>query len=756
MKTIRLRSLICAAALGAFAFPAVSAAPDAGTSSSVAAATPVDAVAAARALVARVLPAHAGDFDFALIPADADRDVLEYEAGPSGRVTLRGNGALALATAFNAYLRDVAHADYDWLAAGPLTLDGVLPAPAAKVRRVCAAKERYFLNTCTYGYTMPFWDWKRWERFSDWMAMNGVNRPLAQAGQEAVWRDVWRSYGMSDVEIRAYFVGPAHLPWQRMANIDAWGGPLPESYIDGQAVLNLKLLARWRELGMRPILNAFAGHVPERLKTLKPEAKVTRIAPGWGGMAARYATFFLDPTDPLFTDIQRRFIEKQTARYGTDHLYSCDPFNEMRPPSLEPGYLAKVGRTIYESMGAVDADAVWYQMAWTFYYDKVWTAPRVKAMTEAVPKGRLTYIDYVCESTELYKGAVAKDFFGAPFTWNFLGNFGGNTYLESPLDRIAARIGEALKHPGCVGVGGTLEGVGVSPVSYGLLLDRPWYGDGFSTTDWVANYADARAGRVDPAVRAAWATLHKDVLTAYSRNDGKRIVETRPGLPKAWKDPITPAVRKTDAALVSALDSLFGAGPECASADAYRFDLVNFTRQAVVDSARIRHADMMRAYFARDAAGFKKASGAFLDAIRDLDRLVATRREFLLGAWIADARRWAKDAAEADYYEGDAREIVTSWQQSGRGLNDYASRQWNGLLGTFYLPRWEEFVRRLDADVSGGAAFDAKDYGVWVVKFTDAWKSRTSDKFPTTPQGDSVAVAKELFEKHRATLIRRP
>lgn len=52
---------------------------------------------------------------------------------------------------------------------------------------------RFFLNYCTYGYSMPFWKWKDWERFIDWMALNGVNMPLAITGQEMVWYKVWKN-----------------------------------------------------------------------------------------------------------------------------------------------------------------------------------------------------------------------------------------------------------------------------------------------------------------------------------------------------------------------------------------------------------------------------------------------------------------------------------------------------------------------------------------------------------------------------------
>ena len=439
-----------------------------------------------------------------------------------------------------------------------------MPKPPARVRQTCGARERFFFNYCTYGYTLPWWNWDQWQRFIDWMAMNGINRPLMQCGQEAVWLRVWTSYGMQPEQVRAYFSGPAHLPWHRMANLDKWGGPLPMSYIDGQRKLQQQILARARQLGMKPILSAFAGHVPESLKTLKPEAKITQIHPGWGGMDAAYATWFLDPTDPLFKDVQARFLKTQRELFGSDHLYGTDPFNEISPPSWDPDYLASVARSIYEGMAESDPQSVWYQMSWTFYADKKWTLPRLSAMIGAVPKGRMVLLDYVCEETELYR--KTEGFFGAPFIWCYLANFGGNTHLVAPLHKLATRLAEALPVANCAGVGSTLEGLNVNPVAYDLLLEQPWHSDGKpDLTQWVDAYASRRAGRPDPANLKAWRMLADKVFVDNAmgiRGHGiilQAIPKIRPYT--RWANPKIPYEQ---ADLVAALAEMLKADPACA------------------------------------------------------------------------------------------------------------------------------------------------------------------------------------------------
>ena len=154
-----------------------------------------DPAQAAQALIARVLPGHAGEFICEIIPPDAGRDVFEISTR-NGKVLLRGNDGVSLAMAFNWYLRRETKTSYDRQADGPLVISGTLPQPKIITRRVCLARERFFLNYCTYGYAFPFTQLDGWERFIDWMAMNGINRPLMQCGQEAVWLKVWQSYGI--------------------------------------------------------------------------------------------------------------------------------------------------------------------------------------------------------------------------------------------------------------------------------------------------------------------------------------------------------------------------------------------------------------------------------------------------------------------------------------------------------------------------------------------------------------------------------
>ena len=139
-----------------------------------------------RQLMERIAPGHANDFVLETITATNGENVFEVGAR-DGKIVLRGDEPLSQAVAFNWYLKHDAHIAVSWYADDAVNVPGKLPLPPEKFHRATRIRDRFFLNYCTFGYTMPFWHWLDWERCIDWMALNGVNAPLSVTGQEAVW-----------------------------------------------------------------------------------------------------------------------------------------------------------------------------------------------------------------------------------------------------------------------------------------------------------------------------------------------------------------------------------------------------------------------------------------------------------------------------------------------------------------------------------------------------------------------------------------
>ncbi|HTV61716.1 MAG TPA: alpha-N-acetylglucosaminidase [Verrucomicrobiae bacterium] len=698
-------------------------------------------------LIERIAPGHAGDFIVETIPAPAGENVFEVGTR-DGKIVLRGDGPLSQAVAFNWYLKHDAFADVSWYADDAVRVPKRLPLPTESVRKATKIEDRFFFNYCTFGYTMPFWRWRDWERCIDWMALNGINLPLAQTGNEYIWQKVWREYGLSDGEIRAYFTGPAYLPWHRMVNIDHWGGPLPQSYVDGQHDLQKKIVARERELGMSPVLCAFAGHVPEALKAKQPAMKIEEIPPGWAGFSSEYGCWFLDPMDPKFKKIQVKFLEEQRKEYGTSHYYGTDPFNEISPPSWDPAYLAGVSKAIYSGMSQVDPDAVWLQMAWTFQDVNQWNEARLGGMIRAVPPGRMVLIDYNCENGELFR--ATKSFYGAPFIWDYLGNFGGNTDLVGPLNKINRRLTAAMNDGALtnfIGVGATLEGLN-NPVVYEMLFDRVWAGDELNLADWVRDEACARAGGTDTNVEQAWDILREKVLVDNVNpigGHGDIFQERNPSLRGDPDGMLSAEIPYDNSDLIRAWGYFLRAGSAARESSAFQRDLVDTTRQALGNIGLTLRDQMAAAYDRKDAAAFQKAASRFMALGRDLDQFLGTRSEFMLGKWTRDAESWAANKDEQAYYEEDARSIITVW---GGGLTDYAGRQWNGLMRDYYLPRWQLLIDATLTELKGGKPVDRQ-------ALENAWREHDlkfaasgGGPYAVRPRGDYFLMSSNLFKKY--------
>ena len=404
-------------------------------------------------LCRRLFPQHADSFEFKLMPDSIGSDTFSIES-VHGKILIKGNSNNSLAVGLNYYLRNYCHTHVSWYVSDVVEMPEKLPMLDIPVGSHALCDNRFFLNYCTFGYSLPYWKWNDWERLIDWMALNGVTMPLAITGQEAIWYNVWKKMGMRDDEIRSYFTGPAHLPWHRMANVDYWQGPLPHSWLENQMELQKQILKREREFSMTPVLPAFAGHVPGELKEKFPKAKIYTMSQ-WGGYDDKYRSHFLDPMDSLYNVIQKMFLEEQTHVYGTDHLYGIDPFNEVDSPSWDENFLSNVSSRIYESIHTVDSQAKWVQMTWMFYYDKEkWTSSRIQAFLNAVPEGKLILLDYYCDEQEIWRDT--ERFYGKPYIWCYLGNFGGNTMLAGNLNDTDQKNKSAFcrRWKPCIWIGG--------------------------------------------------------------------------------------------------------------------------------------------------------------------------------------------------------------------------------------------------------------------------------------------------------------
>jgi alpha-N-acetylglucosaminidase len=700
---------------------------------------------AAEAFVRRVVGDKASAaFVVESIPAAGGKDVYELESR-RGKIVLRGSNGLSVGSALNEYLRSYCHSFVSWDGVD-LRLPAVLPVVGSRLRRVTPYQYRYYLNYCTFNYSMAWWDWDRWQREIDWMTLNGINMPLAVTGEEAVWQKVYRELGFTDAELGRFFCGPAYFSWFWMGNLDGWGGPLPQHWMDTHFLLQKKILAAERSMGMKPVLAAFTGHVPPDFARHFPLAKVKKT--NWG--AGFDDVYILDPSDSLFAVIGERFIETQTREYGTDHFYSADTFNENQPPSNDSTYLSAISKKVYTSMALADPRAVWVMQGWMFHYAaSFWGNTQIKALLDAVPNEHMIMLDLYSESHPVWNRT--ESYYGKPWIWNMLNNFGGNTFLWGRMEAVATGPAAVLHTAGAgrfSGIGLTPEGIEENPALYQLMLDNTWRDSAISVSSWLSDYVRSRYGAVNADALASWKILASTVYAGGLGEGGpESIIVARPTT-EAWADRVRTKLDYQPRELAKAWGLLVRAADSLGDGDGFRYDLVDVTRQVLADYATPLQQRCVLAYLDHDFAGFDSCTARFLELMDDLDVLLATRREFLLGRWIGDARRCGATAAESDLYEKNARDLITLWGDKESGLHEYSCRQWSGLIKDFYKPRWAQYFVFLRQKMERGDRMEETSFQQAIKDWEWKWVNTTGGGYSEQPSEDALSVVRRLYTKY--------
>ena len=158
------------------------------------------------ALLDRIDKGASKKFELVIQKTEEGNDFFELDQNKD-KVVVRGNNYVSLATGINWYLKYYAGIHLTWNNMHA-KLPSLLPVVQKKERHTTNMKYRYYLNYCTFSYSMAFWDWTRWEEEIDWMALHGINLPLDIVGTDVVWYHVLERLGYSKEEISQFVAGP--------------------------------------------------------------------------------------------------------------------------------------------------------------------------------------------------------------------------------------------------------------------------------------------------------------------------------------------------------------------------------------------------------------------------------------------------------------------------------------------------------------------------------------------------------------------
>jgi len=445
------------------------------------------------------------------------------------KVVVRGNNYVNIAVGINWYLKYHAGVHLTWNNMHA-TLPYELPKVLRKERHETDLALRYDFNYCTFSYSMAFWDWNRWEEEIDWMALHGINMPLAAVGHECVWRNMLLRLGYTEEEVGKFIAGPAFLAWWEMNNLEGWGGPLPLNWYKQQEALQKRILKRMHEYGMKPVLPGYSGMCPsfssESEKGIKSEegrvkreeykvlSKDSSSKPEDSSLFTLHSSLpqesnqssiqlwngftrpgVIMPDDPRFDKYAKLFYEETQKLYGKAEYYSIDPFHEASnlPKDLNIG---EAGKKILKTMKDYGNEhSTWVVQGWS-------ENPRPE-MLDALPAGDVLVLDLFSECRPQYgaKNTIwyRENGYGE-HDWAFclLENFGANVGMHGRMDQLidnyytareTARFNKHLK-----GWGFTMEGSETNAIMYELMSELPWRKDRIKKDEWVRGYVQSYYG----------------------------------------------------------------------------------------------------------------------------------------------------------------------------------------------------------------------------------------------------------------------
>ena len=717
-----------------------------------------------------------------------------------GKIVIKGNTISAITTGLGWYLNHIAKVNIAWNSLNETTARGgayidlsaiALPLPA-KETHVSDAKYRYYLNTCTFGYSMTSWTWKRWQQEIDWMALHGINMPLQLVGMEEVWRKFLtmeeggkRKYGYTDEAAKAFVAGPAFIAWWAMNNLEGWGGTAPgsksgynnlagaggvqdDAWYARQAKLAKQIVDAQRALGMQPVLPGWSGMVPTNFATKSGYA--TRGNGGnWAGDFVRPLLLNTSIGAEKYAEIAADYYKCLNEVMGESQYYSMDPFHEGGGAGTMEDYKA-----LYAAMEAAKPGSQWVIQQWQ------WSATQKYSLT-AVPAGKLIVLDLFSDGSPAfdgYNGYAPQDavFCAIP-------NFGGRSGLMGRLQNVTDNYFKFKgKYASIKGIGTAPEAIEQTPVTYDLIYQLPWMnGVKPDVAAWVDNYAEARYGQDNKVIKEAWSLLRQGPLN-YGADGIQGPVEdvwaARPNLnankASSWGKTLadagstyTPARRQM---LIDAVYKLLDQEDELALVDGsiyksnYNYDLVEFGGGVMADYAYDLLLGIKAAKNAEGTNGatYKARRNAFLQLILDMDAFRGTNLNFRLGKWTQEARAAAGEvegatSATADWYEyNNARTILTTWSSPGTNLTDYSYRSWQGLLKDYYYPRWKYYFDKnctageykyFEWNWAHGMKHKVGDTGISTTPLKKGEVGHT-DSYTREPEGNTIEKATEMLGKY--------
>ncbi|MDR2697289.1 MAG: alpha-N-acetylglucosaminidase [Holophagales bacterium] len=782
-----------------------------------------------KALIERVAGVgSAGRFILERVNAAASgSDVFEVDWDTkAGKPVLRGNNAVSLSTAFNYYLKYCLYQEFPYIGQYRISLPSSLPRVAAKHVGIFPYPIRHYFNEVDFRYQAFMYGKDEWQRRLDWLAMNGYNMFNMGLGEKNVWYNACGEFGYDPAAI-------AELRNSSRGDSQYFGTyNVSQAAFDKEGKMARDVSDMAFRLGLEMQVYPFTGQVPFAFPSNKSDYYVGALPPAEGGNKFRInlpgsvfdgvlaypGSRWMDLPQGLFisADVSLADADKASAMrekfegiskiywkslqnfYGFD-AWGFVPRYAFRSMIAEQGFVVSglafsqdTLTTIQKEMFKVNPDMVWIQDAWRY---QSWLSTKVDLSHSLL-------LELKAYNRPIWQNEIEPD--GVPWVWCMTWNFGGNTGMDSGMNKLVYDIQAARKVArNMAGIGVTPEGGDTNPALYDLMAEMNWRKLDFANIDeantwvsrWLKDYARRRYGAAiyDAAkveIDAMWDALHQVVYKNFISGDepAQTLTNAKPGVmgdlkSRHWASYTgsAPDIPYDRADIYNVWGLALGAADAAQTAGGlnkqFEYDLADITRQALGDISEPVYAQGIARYYAADARDKDKLL-EYLDIMigicKDMDSILAATPEFLLGKRLENAKARGATPEDIYYYERLERTFLTYWileedvpLSGGRdaydsavsNLLDYCNRHLAGLMTDYYGMRWQ-ITRDYMAESWDGTSDlpSSPPYDALVKSATKSWAEgngktalsypESIKNYPASPTGDPLKISAALYLKY--------
>ena len=670
---------------------------------------------------------YAGQVDLQAVPKLHQEDYFRISERDH-HLVVEGTSPATLLAGFGWYLEYVAHANIT-LNGEQLSLPKTLPMPTHAIFRQASGPNRFALNDVDEGYTQPYADWPYWQHKIDVLALHGINEVLLYQGQAKVYEQTLQDFGYTRDYLLSWIPRAAHQPWWLLQNLCCAPDSISQSVIDQRAALGRKIADRLRQLGMVPVFPGFYGTVPPGFTNKNPGALAVPTGT-WGGYQR---PDWLDPTNRWFAKVAADFYRKQTVLFGDSSMYKMDPLHEGIEGGNHGGIdLVAATRGIQAALNRAHPGATWVLLGWE--------DNPLPAVIKGLDKSHALIVDGESESVAPTADREAE-WHDTPYAFGTIWNFGGHTNIGANISVWNTRYWQWKEkpHSALAGIALMPEDSDNNPAALAFFTELAWRKTPANLDQWFIDWAWRRYGGAapDPHAVAAWHILQQTAYHLPATWDSKYQTGLFGLAPSLYAH--TLPLDYDPARVDQALAELLQVAPSLRDSSAYRYDLTDLTRQVLAVRSRVLLPKINAAFDVRNKVEFDRLSGRWLHLMKELDTVLGTNRQFMLGPWLANAKSYARTPSDWARINFDARSLITVWGKPQ--IADYARREWQGLVGDYYYSRWKLYFASLDKALSTGTTPKEIDW----YAFGSKW-AHEQNTYPTEPTGDIHALAQHVLD----------